>query len=144
MGVELGRLVQERRHELGLSRRDLADRSEVSYPYVSQIETGDRDPSLRTIRKLADVLEVPVEEMAGLVVPELWAAETPSVPPTPRARSRSGPRSYDDSVELYRDKVLPSVDRRLQSVPPLIRIQLLNELIARAVDELQRADPRRT
>ncbi len=30
----------------------------MSYPYVSQIETGDRDPSLRTMHKLAEALEM--------------------------------------------------------------------------------------
>lgn len=131
MGVELGRLVQQRRHELGLSRKELADRSEMSYPYVSQIETGDRDPSLRTMRKLAEVLEVPVEDMASLVAPNAWVSSPPSAAPSPRSREIS----YDDSVDLYRNKVLPSIERRLQSVPPLVRLELLAELTRRAARE---------
>ena len=135
MGVELGRLVQQRRHELGLSRKELADRSEMSYPYVSQIETGDRDPSLRTMRKLAEVLELPVEEMASMVAPDAWVSSPPSASPSPRSREIS----YDDSVDLYRDKVLPSIERRLASVPPLVRLELLAELTRRAAREA--ADP---
>lgn len=134
MSVELGRLVQQRRHELGISRRDLADRSEMSYPYVSQIETGDRDPSLRTLRKLAEVLELPVEQMASLVSPEEWVS-----PPPMSAPARGREISYDDSVDLYRDKVLPSIEKRLQSVPPLVRLELLAELTRRAAREA--ADP---
>src|SRR5688500_12015499 len=45
VGRELGRFLEHRRHELGLSRRELAERSELPYPYVSQLETGDREPS---------------------------------------------------------------------------------------------------
>ena len=130
MSVELGRLVQQRRHELGLSRRDLADRSEMSYPYVSQIETGDRDPSLKTLRKLAEVLQLPVDQMAALVTAEEWISAPMSLPPT-----RSQEISHEDSVDLYRDKVLPSVERRLQSVPPLVRLELLAELTRRAARE---------
>lgn len=129
MGAELGRLVAERRHELGLSRRDLADRSGVSYPYVSQIETGDRDPSLRTMRKLAEVLEVPVEQLASMVSPLVLQTLAPLSAPRPRRMT------YDDSVDLYRGKVLPSVERKLQSVPPLVRLELLAELTRTAARE---------
>lgn len=127
MGVELGRLVQQRRHELGLSRRDLADRSELSYPYVSQIETGERDPSLKTMHKLAETLELPVENLASTLAPDTWAS-APASMPTARA-------SRIESVELYREKVLPSIQRRLASVPPLVRLQLLAELTAEAARE---------
>ena len=133
MGVELGRLVQQRRHELGLSRRELADQSETSYPYVSQIETGDRDPSLKTMRRLSEVLRVPLEEMASFVTPEAWASE--SAPSSPPMSVGSLQVSYDDSVELYRDKVLPAIERRLQGVPPLVRLELLAELTRRAARE---------
>jgi transcriptional regulator with XRE-family HTH domain len=135
MGLELGRLVQQRRHELELSRRDLAERAEVSYPYLSQIETGDRDPSLRTMHKLAEALAVPVEQLAGMVAPDAWAsAPASAVMSAPPSRSRST-STFDDSVELYRDKVLPSIERRLQSVPPLVRLELLAELTRRAARE---------
>lgn len=135
MSLELGRLVQQRRHELGLSRRELAAQSDVSYPYVSQIETGDRDPSLRTMRKLAEILQLPVEEMATLVSTDAWVSETLSA----SMLTRTSAISHRDSVDLYRDKVLPSVERRLAAVPPLVRLQLLNELTAQAVEELQRS-----
>lgn len=128
MGMELGRLVQQRRHELNLSRKDLADRSDVSYPYVSQIETGERDPSLKTLRRLADVLETPVEQLASLVAPEDWVS-------SPVAAASLPPSAYDDPVDLYREKVMPSVQRRLQSVPPLVRLQLLAELTREAARE---------
>jgi len=46
---------------------------------------------------------------------------------------RSSGISHEDSVDLYRAKVLPSVERRLAAVPPLVQLQLLNELSASAV-----------
>src|SRR5687767_4708251 len=53
VGRELGRFLEHRRRELGLSRRDLADQSGLSYPYVSQLETGDLEPALKAMRALA-------------------------------------------------------------------------------------------
>jgi transcriptional regulator with XRE-family HTH domain len=139
MGIELGRSIEQRRHELGLSRRDLADRSEVSYPYVSQIETGDRDPSLKTLRRLADALQTPVESLAALVPGEVWATTAPMADAMMAPLRSSSPPPHEQAVDRYRDKVLPSVERRLASVPPLARIELLNELIANAVEELRRS-----
>ncbi len=136
MSVELGRLLEQRRHELGLSRRDLADQSDVSYPYVSQIETGDRDPSLRTMRKLAEVLGLPVEQLASMV------ANVEFTTALPAARSRPQRIAYDDSIHLYRAKVLPSIERKLQSVPPLVRLELLAELTRTAAREAAQAHER--
>lgn len=132
MGRELGRFLEHRRHELGLSRRELAERSELSYPYVSQLETGDREPSLKTLRALAPVLDVRPEELAALVAGGEWATTgTSSYASAPDLMMAVG------SVPSYnRDKVLLSLERRLRDVPPLERIALLNELIAAAVEEL--------
>ncbi len=55
---ELSALIRERREELGLSRRDLADATELSYPYISQLETGYRLPSHRAMQVLGKALQV--------------------------------------------------------------------------------------
>ena len=142
MGLELGRMVQQRRHELALSRRDLAERSELSYPYLSQIETGDRDPSLRTMHRLAEALDVPVEHLAGLISPSSWAdsmgSPSPAAAAAPRMM-RARQSTHAESVDLYREKVLPAIERRLQSVPPLVRLELLAELTRRAAEEAARS-----
>ncbi len=43
--------------------------------------------------------------------------------------------SYDDSADLYRDKVLPWLERKLQSAPSLVRLELSWELTRRAARE---------
>ena len=134
MGRELGRFLEHRRGELGLTRRQLADRSGLSYPYVSQLETGDREPALKALHKLAPVLEVRPEELAALVAGGEWLSTSSSTyesAPAPRiVRASTEPPAYN------REKVLLSLERRLREVPPLERISLLNELIAVAVEEL--------
>ena len=132
MGRELGRFLEHRRRELGLSRRDLADQSGLSYPYVSQLETGDREPALKAMRALAPVLDVRPEELAALVAGGEWAT-------TGTSSYASAPDMMLASVDMptyNKDKVLLSLERRLRDVPPLERIALLNEMIAAAVEEL--------
>ena len=135
MGADLARFLERRREELGLTRRELAERSGVSYPYVSQIASGEREPALKALRKLAPVLDVRPEDLAALVAGAEWATPRASSYPPPRdmlARSLSS----EESSPYNKDKVLLSLERRLRDVPPLERIALLNELIAAAVDEL--------
>jgi transcriptional regulator with XRE-family HTH domain len=133
MGRELGRFLEHRRRELGLSRRDLAEQSGLSYPYVSQLETGDREPALKTMRALAPVLDVRPEELAALVAGGDWATTGTSSYASAPEMMVSG---FSDSPSYNRDKVLLSLERRLRDVPPLERIALLNEMIAAAVEEL--------
>jgi len=138
MGRELGRYLEARRLELGLSRRDVADRSELSYPYVSQLETGDREPALKAMRALAPVLEMRVEDLAALVAGGDWSGGAAPVSSpmaaSPRASHSAGSRPVN------RDKVLLSLERRLREVPPLERISLLNEMITHTVEELSSPD----
>ena len=55
----IGERIRQRRLELGLSQRDLAVPG-VSYAYVSRIEANSRQPSTKTLRKLAPRLGVSV------------------------------------------------------------------------------------
>jgi transcriptional regulator with XRE-family HTH domain len=83
--------IRQRRQELGLSLRAAACEG-VSAAHISRIETGDRQPSMKTLRALAARLDVsvhwletgaddPVEELARLVL------DTPDRPLPPRART---------------------------------------------------------
>jgi transcriptional regulator with XRE-family HTH domain len=74
----IGERIRQRRLELGLSQRGLAVPG-VSYAYVSRIESNSRQPSTKTLRKLAPRLGVsvhwletgeedPAEQLAQLVL----------------------------------------------------------------------------
>jgi transcriptional regulator with XRE-family HTH domain len=47
----------------GLTVKQLADKAGVSAPFVSQIETGQREGSIETMRKLAGVLKVSLDDL---------------------------------------------------------------------------------
>ncbi|MBZ9697840.1 MULTISPECIES: helix-turn-helix domain-containing protein [unclassified Mesorhizobium] len=51
------------REHRGISARDLAERTEISAGYLSQIETGTRDGSFDTIKRIAAALNVSVDDL---------------------------------------------------------------------------------
>ena len=60
---ELGRAVKRRREELGLSLRDVADKTSVSASTLSRIENGTGKPDADNIARLTAWLEIPVERI---------------------------------------------------------------------------------
>ena len=52
----LGKAVQVLRTSHGYSRKELADRAGISYPYLSEIESGKKEPSGRALASLARAL----------------------------------------------------------------------------------------
>ena len=53
-----GKSLKSRRLSANLSQEQLGLKSGLSRPYISELEMGKKDPSLFTIFKLADALEV--------------------------------------------------------------------------------------
>lgn len=51
-----GRVLMEHRKRRGMSRSQLSDAAKLSYPYVSQLETGLRKPSRSAAARLAAAL----------------------------------------------------------------------------------------
>lgn len=54
----LGRMVYERRQELGLSQSELAERAEMTQPQLSRLEGGGVTPTIPLLERLAGALEV--------------------------------------------------------------------------------------
>src|SRR5438876_1737498 len=65
----LGNFIRTQRHLANLSLRELAERTNVSNPYLSQIERGLHEPSVRVLRQIAAALNLSAETLlaqAGL------------------------------------------------------------------------------
>lgn len=60
----IGRDIKRRRLRLDLSQVGLAELSGVAQGHISQIERGERRPSLQTLAKLRDALGLPPDEFA--------------------------------------------------------------------------------
>jgi len=65
MGVldRLGNKVRELRLSKGLSQEGLAERAGLHYTYVGGIERGERNPSLKSVEKIANALNVDIGEL---------------------------------------------------------------------------------
>ena len=66
----LGEFIRSQRRLANLSLRELAERTNVSNPYLSQIERGMHEPSVRVLRSIARALNVSAETLlaqAGLL-----------------------------------------------------------------------------
>jgi len=59
----LGGIVRSRRRALGLTLSELADRTRLSKPFLSQVENGVGTPSLTSLFALARVLETTAEAL---------------------------------------------------------------------------------
>ena len=69
----LGSFIRAQRQFANLSLRQLSALTEVSNPYLSQVERGLHEPSLHVLRSLADALNVSTETLlqhAGIIDPD--------------------------------------------------------------------------
>jgi transcriptional regulator with XRE-family HTH domain len=62
----LGPRVKALREAMGLSLRDLAERSGVSAPMLSQVERGETSPTIALAAKIADGLELRLSQLLRL------------------------------------------------------------------------------
>jgi transcriptional regulator with XRE-family HTH domain len=156
---DFGEYLKRRRQELQLTRQKVADRSGLSYAYLSQLESGRKSrPSSTVLGQLAQALEVTVDDLADQV-----GVPLDDLPPSAPRRTSAGSdalqwhtnpahvrsdamvafamdrvESATPSSELpaARSQVLPALERLLAPYSPTTRLALLNELQQQALREL--------
>jgi transcriptional regulator with XRE-family HTH domain len=113
----LGAFIRDQRKKANLSLRQLAELTSLSNPYLSQVERGLHQPSVRVLRAISDALNLSAESLmtqAGLIDaiastgqadPAKADAAQGEVPPTEDA-IRADPRLGDDQkaalIAVYR------------------------------------------
>ena len=68
--LALGQVIRTQRQLAKLSLRDLAALTDVSNAYLSQVERGMHEPSVRVLRAIGEALELPADALlreAGLL-----------------------------------------------------------------------------
>ena len=66
----LGAFIRQQRKRAGLSLRQLAELTSLSNPYLSQVERGLHQPSVRVLKAISDALNLSAETLlaeAGLI-----------------------------------------------------------------------------
>ena len=115
---DLGARIREARKRKGLTLKDLADRTKLSVPYLSDLERRQVNPTLETLRKVADALGVAVSVLVG-GTPD----GVPSVPSMPASLSR-----YANSSD-FASRVAKAASRSRQPVAD-VRESMVNLMMA--------------
>ena len=110
----LGAFIREQRKRANLSLRQLAELTSLSNPYLSQVERGLHQPSVRVLKALSGALNVSAETLltqAGLIdamtagTNGATGTQEPNVPGTEQAIV-ADPRLGDDQkaalIAVYR------------------------------------------
>ena len=94
----LGAFIRTQRRMANLSLRQLAELTNLSNPYLSQIERGLHQPSVRVLKQISDALNVSAETLmaqAGLI--DKVAADAAGVSAEADA-SPKAPAPTEDSI----------------------------------------------
>jgi len=110
---EIGRRIRDRRQELGMSKRELGRLAGIENSTIVRLEQGAfANPQPDTLRRIAEVLELPLADLYALadyVVP----AELPTFKPYLRSKYRSLPAAAREDL----NKAFERIIRKHGSVP---------------------------
>jgi transcriptional regulator with XRE-family HTH domain len=120
----LGAFIREQRKRANLSLRQLAEMTSLSNPYLSQVERGLHQPSVRVLKAISDALNLSAETLmaqAGLIdaiattgtdgKSAAHAEEKTDVPGTEdaiRADQRLGDEQKAALIAVYRSMLAPA------------------------------------
>jgi transcriptional regulator with XRE-family HTH domain len=108
----LGRTIQVLRTNQGMSRRGLAERSQISYSYLSAIENGDKQPSSKILTLIATAVGVRTHKL--IAAAEERAAEGRLSPTEP---DLSNADELDRILDLQQERRAARYAARLQTYP---------------------------
>ena len=61
--MSIGAALRRRRNELGMTLRELAEETELTSGFLSQVENDHVSPSLKSLRRIAEVLRFPLFQL---------------------------------------------------------------------------------
>jgi transcriptional regulator with XRE-family HTH domain len=101
----LGKRLKKRRTEMGLSLRELAEKTSLTASFLSQLERGLTNSSLKSLQKIADALGVPLL---------YFLSEDRNRSPVVRAGSRS--KLDLDDVRVSYELLTPDLTGKLEAL----------------------------
>jgi transcriptional regulator with XRE-family HTH domain len=109
----LGGFIRAQRKMANLSLRQLSALTQVSNPYLSQVERGLHEPSVRVLKSIADALNLSAEtlfEQAGLVAGSAERGDLAATESAIRADERLTSSQRRALLGVYRSYVDESTD----------------------------------
>lgn len=103
--ASIGQKIRKRRIDFGLSLRDLASQTNLTASFISQVERGITNPSLNSLRRIAESLEVP-----------LLFFLTDSSKKSPVVRRNSRPRMEFESLAVTYEMLTPDLSHKMEAI----------------------------
>lgn len=103
--TSIGQKIRKRRADFGFSLRDLAQKTGLTASFISQVERGVTSPSLNSLRKIAEALEVPLLH---------FMTDTSRRSPVVRANARPH-LDLDDSAVRY-SMLTPDLSHKMEAI----------------------------
>jgi transcriptional regulator with XRE-family HTH domain len=100
----IGQKIRKRRDDFQLSLRDMAARTGLTASFISQVERGIANPSLNSLRKIAECLEVP-----------LLFFLTDDSKKSPVVRRNSRPRLDLDNLSVIYEMIVPDLSHKMEA-----------------------------
>jgi transcriptional regulator with XRE-family HTH domain len=113
----LGAFIRSQRELAQLSLRQVAEITKVSHPYLSQVERGLHQPSVRVLKLLSEALNVSAETLlmqAGLLEGDNRAGDETGV----TERVKSAIRADHRLSEAQQAALIAVYDSMLRDLPP--------------------------
>lgn len=95
----LGEKIRLLRSKRGLSQQKLAELADMSYKFLGEIERAQQNPTIQTLQKIADGLEVSLSELVRIEDFELNRQET----------EREIQSLVEEALKSMSDEELPSL-----------------------------------
>jgi transcriptional regulator with XRE-family HTH domain len=111
----LGAFIRTQRRMANLSLRQLAELTHLSNPYLSQIERGLHQPSVRVLKQISDALNVSAETLmaqAGLI-DKVAAGASPEADASPQAPPTEDAIRADERLSAEQKAALIAVYRSM-------------------------------
>ncbi|WP_169813172.1 helix-turn-helix domain-containing protein [Nocardia jejuensis] len=103
-GNQFGAYLRQRRRDAGLTREQLAHRTNISASLIEKIERGVRPATLPTLSTLMDGLDVPPSHRRHVLsraLPDVFAHPSPPAPPRPTPEDLADLNSLDHPASFY-------------------------------------------
>jgi len=116
----LGDFIKAQRQMAELSLRELAARTNVSNPYLSQIERGLHEPSVRVLKAIAGALNMSAESLlkqAGLLEADGGVDATPTTDQAIKADGALKPEQRTALLAVYRSYLEANEAERAKKPP---------------------------
>lgn len=131
--ADVGERIKRRREELGMDRNELAEAAGISYPYISQLETGYRNASHPKQLAIASALGVGLDDL--FATEELRGSLLSSKPDAGGASPATTP-GLSLSARPTLSEVVAAAVNAIEYLPRSVRLDALNQIQRRVMDSL--------